>query len=548
LASISSYEEFIGRPLADFVALTPRQQSQLQSVGIATFGDFLKLDIDACTFTGPQKAIYHDRRAELDKMAEKVRIEEMANTPMSPVDANASHPEEDSPAAPEDKPEDLAGKTSEDSLPEEKSISLGRQWDPRATVQTPETVLLPTEDLLRHVFIAGGTGSGKTVLAKVLLEEVASKGIPSIVIDPAGDLGQLWMKFPFDPSESERVAIAKEQIEIHCQGGNIKASLRKWKEILENHFKLQKDGGVSQANILKNQQRSFVRLLAPIQNDMGLKLALPPFDPQVLSRLPEEDEDEHHTRVALATEELTATLGLTGEKAGRIGTVLINLVVQHPQRFQVENPLLALRNAFDRLPTLLPNIQGMSVNSYVESRLCLEFQRAIVTYQAGSGAPWLSGMPFDLDVLMESDSDCAPINVISIQHLSNEDQQRAVARIISKVDHWMHQSSSQGQPVRALVYLDELGGGGGGKLAFLPPVAKPSSKPPLMRLVKQARKYGVGCVFATQNVKDIDYQALANINSWFVGKMNNERERGYITDGIANATMVGFPRSMIQGL
>ena len=541
MPTASRYETFIKRPLTDHLGFTPAHRKALGNIGIKTFEDVIELEIDKCLFPEPLKLTLQRRQEELQKMAEKERLEDIATQPMPPV-----KPQKESPARHSHQTKARSQSTALNPLPDSESMALGCIWNPRQQAgdnAPPETVLFPFESLKRHVFIAGGTGSGKTVLAKVMLEESAANGIPSIVIDPAGDLAQLWMHLPFDPEESERVRCAEEMSTIHDKSVDSETSLKRWATLLETHFRLQVDGGVDKTTADRAKNSICVRLFAPVTEEKGTKLALPAFDPQVLTRLNDDSDDEYHDRIALSLEELVDVLGLTGDKGKRVATVLTNLIERHPDRFCTNDPLGELRSAFDRLPSLLPEIQGMSVTDYIEERLCKEFQRNVVTYQAGTGKSWLSGASFDLALLMESDPEHTPINVISLHHLSPTDQQRAVARIISRVDHWMRNSQSDSRNVRGVLYLDELGGGGG-KQAFFPPVARPVSKPPLMRLVRQARKYGIGVVFATQNMKDIDYQGLANINSWFVGKINNARETDYIADGIAKAEMT---RGQITG-
>ena len=541
MTAMTNYEKFIERPLNDFLGLTRKQIQVLQELGVKTFADFLQLEVGDCMLAESVKSVLKSRQEDLRKQAESERLSDFSQKPMQPLEIPVQRKARVDLRARADSP---GLETSR--VQESEAMALGWTWDPKRQLpmsDNPEAIALPFDSLRRHVFIAGGTGSGKTVLAKVILEEAAANGIPSIVIDPAGDLAQLSVQLPFSPNEAERVSCATKMAKIHDNGAAVEQALGKWASILETHFRLQEASGLDEGIVERTRMRVCVRLFAPITEDKGLKLALPAFDPQVLSRLTEESEGDYHGRIALSLQELVSVLGLTGHKGERVATVLTSLIERHPGRFCTTDPLGKLRSAFDNLSTLLPDIQGMSVDAYIEDRVRLEFQRAVVTYQAGAGRSWLNGTDFDLDLLMKSDKGHTPINVISLQHLAPEDQQRAVARIVSRVDHWMRNTPSASSGVRGIVYLDELGGGGG-KQAFFPPVARPVSKPPLMRLVRQARKYGVGVVLATQNMRDIDYQGLANINSWFVGKINNTRETSYIAAGMAQATMA---RGQITG-
>ena len=166
--------------------------------------------------------------------------------------------------------------------------------------------------------------------------------------------------------------------------------------------------------------------------------------------------------------------------------------------------------------------------------------RDLATYRMGTKAAWLKGIPFDLDTLTQKTGGRVPINIISIQHLEPREQQDAVARIASKIGRWMFggQSGLSDRP-RLLFSLDELGGGGNTEAIFPSGTANPISKPPLLRLIRQGRKYGIGLVLATQNVKDIDYKGLGNVNSWFVGKLTQQREFRIVQDAVTNSVNVG---------
>ncbi len=82
--------------------------------------------------------------------------------------------------------------------------------------------------------------------------------------------------------------------------------------------------------------------------------------------------------------------------------------------------------------------------------------------------------------------------------------------------------------LRALVYFDEIVG-------YLPPVANPPSRPIMLRMLKQARAFGVGLLLATQNPVDLDYKALSNAGTWFIGRLQTERDKARLLDGLESA-------------
>jgi hypothetical protein len=80
---------------------------------------------------------------------------------------------------------------------------------------------------------------------------------------------------------------------------------------------------------------------------------------------------------------------------------------------------------------------------------------------------------------------------------------------------------------------------------YLPPVANPPSKLPLLTLLKQARAFGVGLVLATQNPVDLDYKALSNTGTWFLGKLQTERDKARMLDGLEGLSS-GLDRQAID--
>src|SRR5262249_21121385 len=102
-----------------------------------------------------------------------------------------------------------------------------------------------------------------------------------------------------------------------------------------------------------------------------------------------------------------------------------------------------------------------------------------------------------------------------------------VSLLLNQVLGWVH-SQSGTTSLRALLYMDEIFG-------YFPPVANPPSKAPLLTLLKQARAFGVGVVLATQNPVDLDYNGLANAGTWFMGRLQAERDKARVLEGLEGA-------------
>jgi hypothetical protein len=117
--------------------------------------------------------------------------------------------------------------------------------------------------------------------------------------------------------------------------------------------------------------------------------------------------------------------------------------------------------------------------------------------------------------------------VFYIAHLSDEERMFFVSLLYSAVETWMR-SQSGSTSLRALIYFDEIFG-------YLPPIGNPPSKEPMLRMLKQARAFGVGLVLATQNPVDVDYKGLSNAGTWFIGKLQTDQDKQRLLDGLTGA-------------
>src|SRR5688572_4278568 len=98
---------------------------------------------------------------------------------------------------------------------------LGKEYDLAAGKPLDRLLLYESKDLCTHALCVGMTGSGKTGLCLALLEEAAIDGIPALIIDPKGDLGNLLLTFPrlaaedfepwVDPAEAQRAGISTQE-------------------------------------------------------------------------------------------------------------------------------------------------------------------------------------------------------------------------------------------------------------------------------------------------------------------------------------------------
>jgi hypothetical protein len=144
-----------------------------------------------------------------------------------------------------------------------------------------------------------------------------------------------------------------------------------------------------------------------------------------------------------------------------------------------------------------------------------------------SFAAWGQGPSIDIESMLWNSDGSANAAVVYLAHLSDEERQMVVTRILSKLVGWMRGQAGS-STLRALVYMDEVYG-------FVPPSAMPPSKKPLLTLFKQARAFGIGVILATQNPVDLDYKAIANAGTWMIGRLQTERDKARLLEGMSSA-------------
>ena len=140
---------------------------------------------------------------------------------------------------------------------------------------------------------------------------------------------------------------------------------------------------------------------------------------------------------------------------------------------------------------------------------------------------WLEGEPLDAGRLLYGPTGKPRVSIVSIAHLDDAQRMFFVSLLLNEIVGWMRRQSGTSS-LRAIVYMDEIAG-------YFPPVANPPSKAPLLTLLKQARAFGVGIVLATQNTVDLDYKGLGNAGTWFLGRLQTERDKARVLDGLEGA-------------
>ncbi len=393
---------------------------------------------------------------------------------------------------------------------------IGRKYDPGKQETTDEPTLYDPADLTTHGVVVGMTGSGKTGLCVDILEEAALNGIPALLVDPKGDIGNLLLHFPelkpsdFEPwvdreqarrEEKTTEELAAEQAEMWRKG------LASW--------------NISPDRIKAVKEAVDYAIYTP-GSDAGLPISiLASLKAPELSW--EENKEILRERISST---VTAILGLVGVNADPMQSrehILLANIFEETWKGGHDLDLKALIQMvqtppFDKLGALeLDQVYppkdrfglAMSLNNILASP---------------SFSLWIEGEGLDIQNLLWTREGKPRHTVFYLAHLSDAERMFFVTLLLSAVETWVR-SQSGASSLRALLYFDEVFG-------YLPPVANPPSKPPLIRLFKQARAFGFGVLLATQNPIDLDYKALSNAGTWFIGRLQTEQDKNRLLDGL----------------
>jgi hypothetical protein len=380
-----------------------------------------------------------------------------------------------------------------------------------------EPWLYDSRDLLTHAVILGMTGSGKTGLGLTLLEEAAIDGIPSIVVDPKGDLADLALRLdPRDPAAwrpwVDPEAARRAGLDVEAFAAREAA---RWADGLAK-------AGQGPDRIERLREAASVAVFTPGSSAVRPLSVLASF-----ARPPAEvldDPDALRVRLATTAGSLVGLLGLDPDPVKSREHVLLSTLLERAWRSGRDLDLPSLIAAVAQ--PALDRIGALPLDTFFppadRQKLAIQLNTLVAS---PSFAAWLEGEPLDVGSLLYADGK-PRIAVLSIAHLGEAERMFFVALLLGQVLAWMRAQPGTTSN-RAVVYMDEVAG-------YLPPVANPPSKLPFLTLLKQARAYGVSLVLATQNPVDLDYKALSNAGTWFVGRLQTERDRDRLLDGLAS--------------
>jgi len=396
---------------------------------------------------------------------------------------------------------------------------LGRYFDLKQNKSLPELMLYESKDLVTHGLVVGMTGSGKTGLCFDIIEEAAIDGIPSIVIDPKGDLGNLMLTFPElrpqdfapwineDDAQKQGLSVsdfAARQAELWRRG------LASWDQDGERIRRLRAAAEFA----LYTPGSSAGQPVSILKS-----FAVPP--PEIL-----EDGELLRERVSSTVAGLLGLAGIAADPTKSRESILLANVLQSAWGKGRDLDLAGLIQEVQN-----PSVQRLGVidiEAFYPAKDRFELAMQLNNILASPGfTAWTQGEALDAGRLLYTEGGKPRVAIFSIAHLGDSERMFFVTLLLNQVLSWMRTQSGTNS-LRALVYMDEIFG-------YFPPVANPPSKPPLLTLLKQARAYGVGVVLATQNPVDLDYKGLANIGSWFIGRLQTDRDKARVLEGLEGA-------------
>jgi len=396
---------------------------------------------------------------------------------------------------------------------------LGRPHDLKTKKPREGLLLYDSKDLVTHAVCVGMTGSGKTGLCISLLEEAAIDGIPAIVIDPKGDLGNLLLTFPelrpedFAPWINEDDArtkglsaqdFARQQAELWRKG------LAAWGQ----------DGG----RIQRLREAAEFAIYTP-----GSTAGLPVSILKSFARPPSgvgDDPDLLRDHIANTATSLLGLLGIQADPLRSREHILLATILDGVWRKGQDLDLAGLIQQIQNPP--VTKVGVFDLESFYPSKDRFELVMALNNLLAAPGfSVWMEGEPLDIGRMLYTAQGRPRVAIFSIAHLGDPERMFFVSLLLNQVVGWMRNQSGT-TSLRALVYMDEIFG-------YFPPVANPPSKQPLLTMLKQARAFGVGVVLATQNPVDLDYKGLANAGTWFIGRLQTERDKARVLDGLEGA-------------
>ena len=412
---------------------------------------------------------------------------------------------------------------------------LGREYDLKAKKIQDDLLLYDSRDLVTHAVVVGMTGSGKTGLCLDLIEEAAIDNVPSILIDPKGDLTNLLLTFPqlrgedflpwINPDDASRKGLSPEDF--------ARQQADMWQKGLA-------DWGQDGQRIQRMRDAADFAIYTPgssagIPVSILKSFSVPPAEIM-------EDGELLQDRVMTTVSSLLGLLGIDADPLQSREHILLSTIIGQMWRQGQDLDLGAMITQIQN-PTV-KKIGVLELESFYPSKDRFSLVMSLNNLLASPGfSAWLEGVPLDIGQILHTTQGKPRVAIFSIAHLGDAERMFFVSMLLNQVLGWMRTQPGT-TSLRALVYMDEIFG-------YFPPSANPPSKKPLLTLLKQARAFGIGVVLATQNPVDLDYKGLSNTGTWFIGRLQTDRDKARVMDGLEGAaasTSGSFDRQKMDQL
>jgi hypothetical protein len=391
---------------------------------------------------------------------------------------------------------------------------LGGQIDPAKHERTGTTEVVSSGDLTTHGVIVGMTGSGKTGLGVVVIEEALSSGVPTLLIDPKGDLTNLCLTFP---------NLAPTDFQPWVNEGDAQKAGQSVADFAASQATTWRDGlagwGVGPDRLAALRSAVEFTIYTPGSGaGVGLNivgsLAAPAAgaDAEIVN-----DEIEGF---------VSGLLGLVDIEADPLASrehILLSNIIHNEWSNGRSLDLATLVGMVQSPPLRKLGVFELDQFFPPKDRMALAMRLNGLLASPSFGT-WLSGQPLDISAMLRTGDGRPRCAIVTTAHLSDQERQFVTTLVLAKLVTWMRRQSGT-TDLRALLYMDEVAG-------YLPPTAMPPTKKPIMTLMKQARAFGVGVVLSTQNPVDVDYKALSNAGTWMIGRLQTEQDKARLLDGM----------------
>ncbi|HEX3291186.1 MAG TPA: DUF87 domain-containing protein [Gaiella sp.] len=399
------------------------------------------------------------------------------------------------------------------------SFHIGYEIDPATGKPGATEVVVGSSDLTTHGVVVGMTGSGKTGLAVVLLEEALLSGIPTLVLDPKGDMTNLALVFPDLAPASFRPWVS--EAEAQAAGVSVDEYAEKqatiWREGLASN-------GIGPERLQALEDAADVTIYTPgstagVPLDVVGSLEAPPLSWDT-------DAETLRDEIEGTVTSLLALVGIQADPLSSREHVLVSNLIENAWRAGRDLDLGALIGEIQTPPIRKLGVFEVDQFFPPADRTKLAFTlNALVA--SPSFSAWGEGEPLDPQKLLFTADGKPRCAVVYLAHLSEEERQFVVTLVFSKLVTWMR--GQAGTPdLRALAYMDEVFG-------YVPPSAAPPAKKPILTIFKQGRAFGMGLVLSTQNPVDLDYKAMSNAGTWLVGRLQTENDKARVLEGLRSA-------------